>query len=113
MLNVGDVTIRNQNYFHVVGFSTEYDMFTDEPYRLAELKNNDGQSIFIAESVVLDNHEILPRYSQDLQPIAVFYDNVLDEWEEFYISSLDNQSEIDSILKENKDFKFVKVYMGQ
>lgn len=111
MLNVGDVAIKNNKFNQVIGFSTDYDMFTGEPYRLAELKGNDGSVVHVAENVVLDQYDISPRYSNDMSPVAIFIDDT-DEYVEIEISRLDAQDEINKILNLAGNLNFVETRMS-
>ncbi|MGV2887122.1 hypothetical protein [Paenibacillus taichungensis] len=111
MLNTGDVAIKNDKFYQVVGFSTENDMFTDEPYRLAELKDKDNNVIHVAENVVLNYYDISPRYSNDMTPVAIFIDDT-DECIEIEISKLDAKDEIASILSLSPNLTFVESRMS-
>jgi|GEM_PF-4299697 len=111
MLNIGDAAIKYNRYYQVVGLSTEYDMFTDEPYRLVELKSNDGNFIYVAEKIVLDNYSIFPRYSNDMSPMAIFIDET-DEYVEIEISRLDAQDEINQILSLSDNLRFIETRMS-
>lgn len=111
MLNTGDVAIKNNKFYQVVGFSTEYDMFTDAPYRLAELKDKDSNVIHVAENVVLDRYDISPRYCNEMTPVAIFIDDT-DEYVEVKISKLDAQDEIAIVLSLVPTLTFVETRMN-
>lgn len=111
MLNTGDVAIKNNRFYEVIGFSTEYDMFTDEPYRLAELKGDDNNTIHVAENIVLDYYDISPRYSNDMTPVAIFIDDT-DDYVEIEVSKLDAQDEIANVLSKVPTLTFVETRMS-
>ncbi|WP_339194011.1 hypothetical protein MKY95_19505 [Paenibacillus sp. FSL P4-0176] len=111
MLNVGDVAIKNNKFYQVIDFSTDYDMFTGEPYRLAELKDNDGNIVYVAENVVLDQYDVSPRHSNDMSPVAIFMDDT-EEFVEIEISRLDAQDEINQILSLAGNLSFVETRMS-
>jgi len=111
LLNVGDVAIKNNKFNQVIGFSTDYDMFTGEPYRLAELQSNDGNIVYVAENVVLDQYDVSPRYSNDMSPVAIFIDDT-DEYVEIEISRLDAQDEINQILSLSGNLSFIETRMS-
>jgi hypothetical protein len=94
-----------------VGFSTEHDMFTDEPYRLAELKGDDDSAVYVAENVVIDYYDISPRYSNDMTPVAIFIDDT-DEYVEIEVSKLNAQDEIANVLSKVPTLTFIETRMS-
>ncbi|MFI2856835.1 hypothetical protein ACH6EH_06815 [Paenibacillus sp. JSM ZJ436] len=100
MLMVGDIVVKNNVQLKVLGFSFDFDMLTDEPYRVATLiDSHDRHVIDVAESVVLKHYQVNQIDNVGIRKVlvATMYDLIGNEYMDFEVS---NEEEVNKIISE-------------